>query len=148
MLKSIKGYRLKHSKMILQKFQILILGISVLGCLLAPVASAQNLAQPIKEDSTQPQTCLRDPQGLMCNVDSSADRQAAQFTATASQPIALSSQQLEGVSNVLIGLLYLALPAGLGLALFLHDRQEDHFSQQLKMCVELLERIWRQDLQA
>jgi hypothetical protein len=134
--------------MICQKFQVLILGISVSGCLLAPVASAQNLAQPIKADSTQPQTCLRDTQGLMCNVDSPADRQAAQFTATASQPVALSSQQLEEVSNVLIGLLYLALPAGLGLALFLHDRQEDYFSKQLKMRIELLERIWRQDLQA
>lgn len=55
-----------------------------------------------------------------------------------------SSVELELFSNVLLAVLYFALPAGLGLALFLHDKQDAERSKRLNAQIELLERLWNQ----
>ena len=114
---------------------------------IAPTALAQ---------SAENSTCTQDAQGLMCKSqlsDSSTWVNAPKselIEATAnlsSNEATIPSNQLAAVSNFLLGLTYFILPAGLGLAVFLHDKHEDEIAALLNKQIELLERIWNQNPQ-
>lgn len=100
----------------------------------------------------QRSTCVRDPQGLMCNANSNEidqlplTPQTSVHTATVLQP--LTHVQMEQLSDLLLGVLYFVLPIGFGLTLLLHDRDEAYRAAMLDNQIKLLEKLWEQSPQA
>ena len=105
---------------------------------IAPSALAQAKPQ-VTEAGVEHLTCVKDAQELTCKVD---DRDGQLAAVDTTSPI-VSSEQLGQISDALLGGLYFLLPAGLGLAIFLRDRQSELLSTQ----IERLEKLWSQDPQ-
>jgi hypothetical protein len=128
---------------------------------IASSAFGQSVELQINGENVQHLTCVKDTQGLMCKTEQ-RDSQSTQKTADVREagtakslkastlmpvPQLLSSAQLEFISNVLLGFLYLVLPVGLGLGIFLHDKYYAYRSNLLSTQMELLERLWKQSSQ-
>ena len=116
-----------------------LLGLPSLVLSLALLGSSNAIAaQP--DQNVQHLTCTRDPQGLMCTIDQSQEAVALKQSAI-SQNQGIRSEQLEQISNALIGLIFIGLPIGLILAVIIHDKRDSDRTKQ----VEQLERIWQQN---
>ncbi|XGV99357.1 MAG: hypothetical protein ACAF41_10530 [Leptolyngbya sp. BL-A-14] len=102
--------------------------------------------------TVQHPTCAIDPQGLMCTTSSHelealpVSSQASVQTGTMLHP--LTNEQMERLSDILLGILYFVLPVGFGLTLFLHDRYQSYRTATLDAQIKLLEKLWEQSPQA
>ncbi len=108
------------------------------------LAVAQTIPSPKGE--VEHLTCVKDAQGLMCkadNFDKAVPQESAATNPASTTSQLVSSEQLGQFSNVLLGWLYFVLPAGLGLAVFLHDKHSQRLTEQ----VELLEKLWSKNPQ-
>ena len=136
---------------------------------IAPSALSQSATPGRSESVSQQVFCTRNPQGLRCHPANHASEVGiASPTATSSSSPAapsqrhasklhsfelhsfepISAEQMERLSNVLLGLLYFVLPAGFGLGLFLHDRHQSSRAAVLEAQIKLLEKLWKQSPQA
>jgi hypothetical protein len=125
-------------------FNPLTAGLIAAGLLtLAPTAFAQPTKLQMPATEVEHLTCVRDAQGLMCKPqshDTDASLVKAPGSTTENFPQLVSSQQLGQFSDALLVCLYLVFPAGLGLAILLHDKRSELLSAQ----IEQLEKLWNQ----
>jgi hypothetical protein len=126
-------------------FNPLTAGLIAAGLLtIAPIAVAQSTTLQMPTAEVEHLTCVRDAQGLMCKPESRDNAPAnlvnAPATATEYLPQLVSPQQLGQFSDALLVCLYLVFPAGLGLAILLHDKR----SELLSARIEQLEKLWNQ----
>ena len=101
----------------------------------APTASTNN-------SQVQHLTCVRDSQGLMCNVDAASNAQSTSpmnvTSASNLAPELISTEQLAQLADFLIGLMFFGLPCSLIFAVLLHDKR----AAEHERLVAQLERIW------
>lgn len=120
-------------------FNYLATGLITSGLLaIAPSTSAQTARLQTAESKVEHLTCVKDAQGLMCKTEERDSKPVAPNTTVSASIV--SSEQLGHFSNALLASLYFVLPAGLGLAIFLRDKQSELLNQQ----IQRLEKLWSQ----
>ncbi len=116
----------------------------------AQSSTTQRIGQSTSKTITPHLICTADAHGSMCNPESPAlkfdgeHNQAAQETTKVALPQPLSNVQMEHLTDLLLGLIYVVMPVGLGLSIFLHDRHQATIDAQ----IERLEKLWQQSSQA
>ncbi|PSB58553.1 hypothetical protein [Chamaesiphon polymorphus] len=117
----------------------------LVGMMLSGGIITSAVAQPATPSSQNAQvehlTCVRDPQGLMCNVDESSSVKSTERVTihkNSSTPAVVTTEQLAQASDLLLGIIYLGLPSALILAIVRYDRRAAKHTQ----LVAQLERIW------
>ena len=121
---------------------------------IVPSGLSQSTVSVVQE-KTQRSSCTTDPKVSMCGSSTAASEpvaapasNATPISNLAASPQLLNAEQMEQLSDTLLGLLYFALPVGAGLGLFLHDRYQDQRAALLEAQIKLLERLWEQSPQA
>jgi hypothetical protein len=116
-------------------------GLMLSGGLMASSAIAAP-STSIDNSQVQHLTCIRDSQGLMCNVDESSKVQStSQLNLAGANNLApelITTEQLAQLSDFLIGIMFFGLPCSLVFAVLLHDKRE----AERDRLVAQLERIW------
>jgi hypothetical protein len=120
-------------------------GLTIAGGSIASATAVQPITTSSQSDRVEHLTCVRDPQGLMCNVDESSNVKStdrvkivAKNTATAASPTTFNSDRLAQISNSLLGIIYLGFPSLLVFAIVRHDRLAAKHTQ----LVAQLEKLW------
>ncbi|WP_309739845.1 MULTISPECIES: hypothetical protein [unclassified Chamaesiphon] len=119
----------------------ILVGMMLSGGILTSAAVAQPATSSSQNSQVEHLTCVRDPQGLMCNVDDSSNVKSTErvtISKNRSTPAAVNTQQLAQASNLLLGIIYLGLPSALIFAIVRYDRRAAQHTQ----LVAQLERIW------
>ena len=129
--------------------------------LLAPVqvAFGRSLPEHTETDALQHLVCVKEKQHLLCDIDNSEKRnsQAEQNQGTANETKATGSNastdaaltqivtptEQESIANLLLIFIYLVLPSGLGLGIFLHNRYCVHRAAAIQKQIALLEKLWQ-----
>lgn len=157
----------------LKLFNLLTLCLATSG-LLAPsrAAFAYSVQQQMNADKVQHLVCVKEEQRLVCEVDRSRESKAPQDAATDSESTSdqeavksneaaefvqssgvtgtqqlLTPDQQGAIANILLGFIYLVLPSGLCLGIFLYNRYSTYRTAMLHKQVETLERLWNQSTQ-
>ncbi|MER3433949.1 MAG: hypothetical protein C4288_11080 [Leptolyngbya sp. ERB_1_1] len=115
----------------------LVLSFALLG--------SPNVMAAQSDQNVQHLTCTRDPQGLMCTIDETQETVSLKNTkhsASAQNEDVQTkySDQLEQISNGLLGLIFIGLPIVLVAAIVVQDKRDIDRTKRL----EQLERIWHQ----
>lgn len=149
----------------LKPFNLITVFLATSGLLVpAQVAFGRSLAQTNLEEA-QHLVCIKQGQHFLCDVEKSGqhdrvsdsvpaarERQAADKEVKPTQsgestdtvvPQLLSSTQQETIANILIGFIYLVLPCGLGLGIFLYNKYRVHRAAIIQEQIELLEKLWQ-----
>ena len=119
----------------------ILVGMMLSGGIITSAAAAQPTTSSSQNSQVEHLTCVRDPQGLMCNVDDSSSVKSTKrvtISKNSSTPTAVNTQQLAQASDLLLGIIYLGLPSALILAIVRYDRRAAKHTQ----LVAQLERIW------
>lgn len=127
--------------MMIQRLTPVLFGIILSGGLLASAAAAQPTVASNQNSQVQHLTCVQDTQGLMCNVDETSKRESDRVSVSTSDnsaPELITAQQLEQLSNLVLGIMYFGLPFALVFAVLRQDKQDTELTQR----IEQLERIW------
>lgn len=116
----------------------------------AQASTTQRIGQSTSKTTTPYLICTAEAHGSMCNPEGStlksdgehkhAAPEATKFALSQS----LSNVQMEHFADLLLRLIYVVMPVGLGLSIFLHDRHRAMINAQ----IERLEKLWQQSSQA
>ena len=115
----------------------LVLSLALLG--------SPNVIAAQSDQNVQHLTCTRDPQGLMCTINETQETVSLKNSERSALPQHQDAQtnyseQLEQISNGLIGLIFIGLPIVLMVAIVVQDKRDIDRTKRL----EQLERIWHQ----
>ncbi len=140
-------------------FNLLTVFLATSG-LLAPAKAAvvgSSVEQQMNVEKTH-LVCVKQGQHLLCDVEGSGERdrqespnQEVVKSAKATQSLKSStvnvvplSPAAQGtISNILLGFIYLFLPVGLGLGIFLYDKYCVYRDAVLHEQIEILEKLWQ-----
>ncbi len=130
----------------IQRLTPILLGLMLAGGLIVSATAMQPTVSASQNSQVQHLTCIQDTQGLMCNIDQASNmskpvEQTHTPTAGSWVPEIITTEQLEQVSNLLLGIMYFGLPTALVFAVLRSDRQD---TQRTKL-IEQLERTWNQN---
>jgi len=148
-------------------FNLLTVFLATSG-LLAPAKAAtvgSRLEQQMNLEKTH-LVCVKQAQHLLCDVEGSGERKArrvspldyrqeslnqgavksakaTQIPKSSTVNVPLSPAAQGTISAILLGFIYLFLPFGLSLGLFLYEKYYVYRDAVLKEQIELLERLWQ-----
>lgn len=111
---------------------------------------AQDATLPTEADAALHLVCVKQSEQFLCQPQPTGQTQTPALTddvvVTATlTPQFLTAAQQDWLCNILLGVTYL-LPVGLGLGLFMSDRYTKYRATVLNQQIQVLERIWQQNL--